>query len=199
MRIARLLSVVLVVLTAGLLLAPAAAAQPPFRLASYVVDEASALSGSEMDQVTGAVDKLYTDRTVRLWVVYVDSFSGQTAADWARATMRVSDFGSHDALLAVATVDRAYALLAPTAAAGGVDVDALRRNQVEPALREGQWADAAIAAADGLGGGASSGSSESTDSELNWVGVLAMLAVIALAVAGLLLWSRRRKRKRREA
>nr|WP_313775544.1 TPM domain-containing protein [Mycobacterium sp.] len=199
MRIARLLSVVLVVLTAGLLLAPAAAAQPPFRLASYVVDEASALSGSEMDQVTGAVDKLYTDRTVRLWVVYVDSFSGQTAADWAQATMRVSDFGSHDALLAVATVDRAYALLAPTAAAGGVDVDALRRNQVEPALREGQWADAAIAAADGLGGGASSGSSESTDSELNWVGVLAMLAVIALAVAGLLLWSRRRKRKRREA
>ncbi len=199
MRIARLLSVVLVVLTAGLPLAPAAAAQPPFRLASYVVDEASALSGSEMDQVTGAVDKLYTDRTVRLWVVYVDSFSGQTAADWARATMRVSDFGSHDALLAVATVDRAYALLAPTAAAGGVDVDALRRNQVEPALREGQWADAAIAAADGLGGGASSGSSESTDSELNWVGVLAMLGVIALAVAGLLLWSRRRKRKRREA
>lgn len=198
MRITRLLSVVLAVLTAGLLLAPAAAAEPPFRLASYVVDEASALSGSEMDQVAGAVDKLYTDRTVRLWVVYVDSFSGQSAADWARATMRVSDFGSHDALLAVATVDRAYALLTPTAAAGRVDVDALRRNQVEPALREGRWADAAIAAADGLGG-ASSGLSESTDSELNWVGVMAMLGVIALAVAGLLLWSRRRKRKRRQA
>ncbi|WNG80186.1 TPM domain-containing protein [Mycobacterium sp. ITM-2016-00316] len=201
MRIARLLSVALAVLTAGLLLAPAAAGQPPFRLASYVVDEANALSASDMTEVTQAIDKLYTDRKVRLWVVFVDSFSGSPAADWARATMRTSDFGDHDALLAVATTDRAYALLAPTAAAGGVDVDALRRNQVEPALRAQQWAEAAIAAAEGLDGpaGSSSTSSGSSDSELNWFGVLVMLAVIAAAVAGLLLWSRRRKRKRREA
>lgn len=199
MRIARLLSVALAVLTAGLLLAPAAAAQPPFRLASYVVDEANALSGSDMTEVTSAIDKLYTDRKVRLWVVFVDSFSGSPAADWARATMRTSDFGSHDALLAVATTDRAYALLAPTAASGGVDVDALRRNEVEPALRDQQWAEAAIAAAQGLDGPASSSSSGSSDSGLNWFGVLAMLAVLALAVIGLLLWSRRRKRKRREA
>src|SRR6478609_106446 len=142
MRIARLFSVALAVLTAGLLLAPAAAGQPPFRLASYVVDEANALSASDMTEVTQAIDTLYTDRKVRLWVVYVDSFSGSAAADWARATMRTSDFGSNDALLAVATTDRAYALLAPTAAAGGVDVDALRRNQVEPALRDQQWAGA---------------------------------------------------------
>jgi hypothetical protein len=200
MRIARLLSVALAVLTAGLLLAPAAAGQPPFRLASYVVDEANALSGSDMTEVTSAIDTLYTDRKVRLWVVFVDSFSGSPAADWARATMRTSDFGDHDALLAVATTDRAYALLAPTAAAGGVDVDALRRNEVEPALRNQQWADAAIAAAQGLDEPASSSrSSGSSDSELSWIGVLAMLAVIALAVTALLLWSRRRKRKRREA
>jgi hypothetical protein len=199
MRIARLLSVVLAVLTAGLLLAPAAVAQPPFRLPGYVVDEASALSGSETDEVTEVIDKLYTDRTLRLWVVYVDSFSGESAANWAQATRRASDLGDYDALLAVATVDRAYALLVPTAAAGGVDVDALRRTKVEPALREGRWADAAIAAADGLGEGASSPSSGSADSELNWIGVLAMLGVIALGVAALLLWSRRRKRKRREA
>lgn len=195
MRIARLLSVALAVLTAGLLLAPAAAGQPPFRLASYVVDEANALSGSDMTEVTDAIDKLYTDRKVRLWVVYVDSFSGSPAADWAQATRRASDLGSYDALLAVATTDRAYALLAPTA--GGVDVDALRRDTVEPALRDARWADAAVAAADGLN--VSTPSSGSADSELNWFGVLAMLAVIALAVVGLLLWSRRRKRKRQEA
>lgn len=200
MRIARLLSVVLAVLTAGLLLAPTAAGKPPFRLPSFVVDEAAALSGSETNQVTQAIDTLYTSRKVRLWVVYVDSFSGQTAADWARATMRASDFGDHDALLAVATIDRAYALLAPTAAAGGVDVDALRRNEVEPALRDGQWADAAVAAAEGLDArSASSSATGSSDSELNWFGVLAMLGVLALMVAALVLWSRRRKRKRREA
>lgn len=199
MRIARLLSVALAVLTAGLLLAPAAAGQPPFRLASYVVDEANALSGSDMTRVTEAIDELYTDRKVRLWVVFVDSFSGSPAADWARATMRTSDFGDHDALLAVATTDRAYALLVPSAAAGGVDVDALRRNQVEPALRDQQWAAAAIAAAQGLDGPAASSGSPGSASELNWFGMLAILGVIALAVAGLLLWSRRRKRKRQEA
>lgn len=199
MRIARLLGVVLAVLTAGLLLAPAAPGQPPFRLASYVVDEANALSGSDMTRVTEAIDELYTDRKVRLWVVFVDSFSGSPAADWARATMRTSDFGDHDALLAVATTDRAYALLVPTAAAGGVDVDALRRNQVEPALRDQQWAAAAIAAAQGLDGPAASSGSPGSASELNWFGMLAILGVIALAVAGLLLWSRRRKRKRQEA
>lgn len=66
MRMTRLLSVVLAVLTAGLLLAPTAAAQPPFRLASYVVDEANALSSSELSDVTSAIDALYTDRKVRL-------------------------------------------------------------------------------------------------------------------------------------
>lgn len=199
MRIARLLSVALAVLTAGLLLAPPGAAAPPLRLASYVVDEANALSGADMAEVTQAIDKLYADRKVRLWVVFVDSFSGSPAADWARATMRTSDFGDHDALLAVATTDRAYALLAPTAAAGGIDVDALRRNEVEPLLRDQQWAGAAIAAAQGLDGPSGSASPGSSDTELNWFGVLVMLAVIAAAVTGLLLWSRRRKRKRREA
>ena len=199
MRIARLLSVALAVLTAGLLLAPPGAAAPPLRLASYVVDEANALSGADMAEVTQAIDKLYADRKVRLWVVFVDSFSGSPAADWARATMRTSDFGDHDALLAVATTDRAYALLAPTAAAGGIDVDALRRNEVEPLLRDQQWAEAAIAAAQGLDGPSGSASPGSSDTELNWFGVLVMLAVIAAAVTGLLLWSRRRKRKRREA
>ena len=199
MRIARLLSVALAVLTAGLLFAPTGAAAPPLRLASYVVDEANALSGSDMAEVTQAIDKLYADRKVRLWVVFVDSFSGSPAADWARATMRTSDFGDHDALLAVATTDRAYALLAPTAAAGGIDVDALRRNEVEPLLRDQQWAEAAIAAAQGLDGPSGSASPGSSDTELNWFGVLVMLAVIAAAVTGLLLWSRRRKRKRREA
>lgn len=199
MRIARLLSVTLAVLTAGLLFAPTGAAAPPLRLASYVVDEANALSGSDMAEVNQAIDKLYADRKVRLWVVFVDSFSGSPAAEWARATMRTSDFGDHDALLAVATTDRAYALLAPTAAAGGIDVDALRRNEVEPLLRDQQWAAAAIAAAQGLDGPSGSASPGSSDTELNWFGVLVMLAVIAAAVTGLLLWSRRRKRKRREA
>jgi predicted nucleic acid-binding Zn-ribbon protein len=197
LRVARFLSLVLAVLTAGLVLvptAPTARADPPFRLSDYVTDNANALSGSGLSSVQSAVQNLYNSRQVRLWVVYVDSFSGQAAETWARNTRRISDFQDEDAILAVATADRAYALLVPDAATGGVDVDTLRRNDVEPALRRGDWAGAAVAAANGLDRPASSSAGG-----ISWVGLVAILAVIAIAVLVLLWWRGRRRRKRREA
>jgi TPM domain len=190
-----LFSLVLAVLAAAVLLAPAASSKEPFRLPSYVTDSANALSGSDMNDVLQAVDKLYSERKTRLWVVYVDTFSGQNATTWAQSTRRVSDLGDFDALLAVATVDRAYAFLVPDSATelSSSQVDDLRRNDIEPALADGDWAGAAVAAADGLNKSAGSGAG------ITWVGMLAMLAVIALAVTLLLLWRRRRQRKRRKA
>jgi len=62
------------------LLAPSAGAQPPFRLPGYVTDNAGVLTeSSRAAAVTSAVDKLYATRRIRLWVVYVDDFSGQGA------------------------------------------------------------------------------------------------------------------------
>ena len=113
MRIARLLSLVLVILTAGVLLAPAAGGTPPFRLPGYVTDSARVLNGSQLSDVKRAVDQLYNERQIRLWVVYVDSFSGQGAVNWAESTRRASDLGDEDAILAVATTDRSYAFLVP--------------------------------------------------------------------------------------
>jgi uncharacterized membrane protein YgcG len=194
MRIARLLGLVLAVLTAGVLLAPSAAGQPPFRLPSYVNDGANALSGSEFSDVQQAVDKLYNDRHIRLWVVYVDTFSGQDAVSWTEATMRASDISANDdAVLAVATVDRAYALHVPSSVSRST-ADDLRRNDVEPALRQGDWARAAIAAADGL-----NLTTTSTGARITWFGLLVALAVLALAILVLWLWTRRRRRRRREA
>ena len=127
----------LAVLTVGILLAPTAAGQPPFRLPSYVNDGANALSGSEFSDVQQAVDKLYNDRHIRLWVVYVDTFSGQDAVSWTDETRRLSDIGDQDAILAVATQDRAYAFLRcrTTTAPGGFDVTSVRtqRNRTETA------------------------------------------------------------------
>ncbi|HYR15017.1 MAG TPA: TPM domain-containing protein [Mycobacterium sp.] len=194
MRIARLLGLVLAVLTAGVLLAPTAAGQPPFRLPSYVNDGANALSGSEFTDVQQAVDKLYNDRHIRLWVVYADTFSGQDAVSWTEQTRRLSDIGSQDAILAVATQDRGYAFLPPTSAPGGFDVTSLRVNEIEPKLRQSDWAGAAIAAATGL-----NPTTSSTGTNFSWFGVLVAFAVLALAVLLLWLWTRRRRRKRREA
>jgi uncharacterized membrane protein YgcG len=196
MRIARLLGLVLAALTIGVLLAPTAAGQPPFRLPGYVTDDANALSGSDLNDVQQAVGTLYNDRHIRLWVAYVDTFTGQDAGDavaWAQQTRRLSDISGHDAILAIATQDRAYAFLPPTTAAGGFDVTSLRVNQIEPKLRQDDWAGAAIAAANGLN------ASTSSRSTISWFGVLVALAVLALAILVLWLWTRQRHRKRRAA
>lgn len=190
----RFLGLVLAVLTAGLVLAPNAPtawADPPLRLSDYVTDNANALDPAQRAEVQTAVDNLYNARRIRLWVVYVDSFSGQSAESWARNTARISDLQDQDAIFAVATGDRAYWFRPP--GSSGIDQDALRRNTIEPALRSGDWAGAAVAAANGLNQEPASGG------EFTWVGLVAMLAVIGLAVVVLLLWRRRRRRKRREA
>ena len=122
MRIARLLGLLLAILTAGLLVAPAAAAEPPFRLPDYVTDNADVLSQGQRIQVETAVNQLYNDKRIRLWVVYVDSF-GQDPVGWARTTMQLSNFGDQDALLAVATTERAYAFQVPSDVMSQSDTD----------------------------------------------------------------------------
>ncbi|AQT79544.1 hypothetical protein B1R94_10060 [Mycolicibacterium litorale] len=197
MRLARLLSLLAAILTAATLMAPAATAEPPFRLPDYVTDNAGALSGSQLADVQGAVARLYNDRHVRMWVVYVDSFSPTGAVAWTQDTRVVSDLGDQDAILAVATGQRSYAFLVPPAAAGGTStqIDDIRRDKIEPALRSNDWAGAAIAAADGLATAGATGSGAG----LSLVPILIIIGLILLALAVLILWSRRRRRKRHEA
>lgn len=193
MRIGRLLGVFLTMITVGLsgglLLAPSAAAQPPLRLPGYVTDNANVLSESTRTTVSSAVIKLYGERRVRLWVVYVDSFSGQSPDNWARRTYEASNLGSYDVLLAVATTDRAYAFLVPNGVQGvsSSQVDNLRRNEIEPALSRGDWAGAAIVAANGL---------NVQPTPTNHVPLLIALGVIVFAVVLLLFVMRRRARRR---
>ena len=196
MRIARWLGLLLATLTAALLIAPTAAAEPPFRLQTQVTDNAGVLSGSERAEVQQAVDKLYNDKRIQLWVVYVTDFSGQTAFTWAQNTIKASDLGNDDALLAIATQDRAFGFDIPSTIAGGTSTlsDNIRRNEIEPALRNGDWAGAAVAAANGL-----NTSPPATGTGVSGLGLLIALAVLVLAVLLLWLWMRRRRRKRREA
>jgi len=192
MRIARsFVAALLALLIAGLLSAPGADAQRPFRLSAYVTDNAGVLSASGRSAVESAVDKLYNDRRVRLWVVYVDTFSGQAPLSWAQSTRRVSDLGAYDALLAVATIARGYAFVVPSTVPNVTarQVDDLRRNQIEPALHRGDWAGAAIAAANGL----------NRSRAASWQPLLSGLGVIAVAVLALLLVMRYRRRRRHRA
>jgi hypothetical protein len=179
-------------LITALVVAPSAAGQPPSRLSTYITDDAGALNGSGRAAIQSATGKLYSDRRIQLWVVFVNDFSGQPAVKWAENTRADSDLGDFDALLAVATVDHSYAFLVPnrvrTISSG--QVDDLRRNQIEPALRRGDWSGAAVAAANGLSRG-----QEPTNSAPLLIG----LGLILIAVLILYVVVRYRRRRRRAA
>jgi hypothetical protein len=188
----RSFAVLMATLIIALLVAPSAAAQPPFRLSTYVTDDAGVLNGSGRAAIQSATGKLYADRRVQLWVVFVDDFSGQPAVSWAQNTRSASDLGDFDALLAVATVDHSYAFLVPNRVKtiSSSQVDDLRRNQIEPALRRGDWSGAVVAAANGLDRGQPPTSSAP---------LLIGLGVILVAVLVLYVALRYRRRRRRAA
>ncbi|MFJ8072907.1 TPM domain-containing protein [Streptomyces sp. NPDC096176] len=116
-----------------------------------ITDRAGALDDRQA-QVTRALDRLYQEQRLQLFVVYVTDFSGRSAQQWAVATADRNGLGQSDVLLAVATRDRQYAYWVDDASrltdAQLAEVAAMA---VEPALRANDWAGAAIGAADGYG------------------------------------------------
>jgi len=137
--------------------APAASQAPqsptgstaPMTLGQAVTDSAGALSSEQIAEVKSAVKSLQAARDVRLWVVYVDAFN-VPPGEWARKTLALTNMGKRDAILAVATKQRKYAFLVAPAAANRQAVDGMRVNTIEPKLRDGDFAGAAVAAATGL-------------------------------------------------
>ncbi|MGV0993571.1 MAG: TPM domain-containing protein [Mycobacterium sp.] len=126
-------------------------ATAPMRLDHAVTDSAGTLSSEQIAEVKSAVKSLQSARDVRLWVVYVDAFD-VSPVEWARQTRSLTTMGERDALLAVATEQRRYAFLVSPAVANGSEqaVNDMRRNNIEPKLRDNDWAGAAVAAATGL-------------------------------------------------
>jgi len=121
----------------------------PMTLGQAVTDSAGALSSEQTAAVKSAVKNLQAARDVRLWVVYVDAFD-LPPGEWARKTISLTKMGERDAILAVATKQRKYAFLVAPAAADRQAIDDVRINSIEPKLRDGDFAGAAVAAASGL-------------------------------------------------
>ena len=152
MRVVRLFGVVLTILTAGLLLATPASAQPPSKLTDHITDSTGVLTDSGRAAVSSAIDRLYRERHIQLWVVYVDNFSRFKPDNWADGTRSASGMGDHDALLAVATNTKLYTFTVPPKVQGltADELNSLRSRQIEPAVSAKDWSGAAVAAADGL-------------------------------------------------
>lgn len=149
--LAALLSALLAV---GWLVLPAAVparADDPVELSrdGQITDRVGAL-GDRTGRVEDALDRLYEEQRIQLFVVYVRDFSGRSGQTWSDETADRNGLGQDDVLLSVATHDRQYAY--------SVDVDSrltdaqlrdVAGTAIEPALRENDWAGAAIGAADG--------------------------------------------------
>ena len=135
MRIVRPFGVVLTILTAGLLQATSAGAPPPSKLTDHITDSSGVLTDSSRAAVSSAVDRLYHDRHVQLWVVYVDNFSRFKPENWASQTRDASGLGNNDVLLAVATNTKSYAFTVPPKVRGltAGELNSLRGRQIEPA------------------------------------------------------------------
>ncbi|MFD4428166.1 TPM domain-containing protein [Nocardia sp. NPDC058497] len=177
----------------SLLCAPSATAEPPSRMGPQVVDSADVLSGADEARVLAAVDRLYRDHQVKLWVIYVRDFAAMAPRDWAARTSELSGFSDHDLLLAVAVDDRGYWLdgILPDGVSDG-ELDSLLAGTVEPDLRERKWAQAGVDTADGIGSAMRGGG-------VPWGWLVGIGLVVVLLAGGLLLFSRKRRRDRDRA
>ncbi|WP_243227080.1 TPM domain-containing protein [Microbacterium sp. CIAB417] len=190
-------------LAAVFLVAAPAAATPPVELgASYVNDQAGVLGDAERAQVEDRLERLAETDNLNLWVVYVDRFSNPSdAEDWATRTAEQGGLGPNQYLLAIAVDARQYWISSDTSGPlSESQITAVDQDWVYPALRNGDWAGAAIAAADGMsaarsgagGGGDSggggvpgSGSSGSGSGSGGAVGiVIIVVSVLALVAVG---------------
>ncbi|WP_367044774.1 TPM domain-containing protein [Streptomyces sp. Je 1-332] len=137
-----------------LLAAPSALAAPaddPVTLSrdGQITDKVGAL-GDRKDATARALDRLYDDRGLQLFVVYVRDFSGRGAQDWADVTAQRNGLGLDDLLLAVATHDRQYAYSADAdSRLTEAQLQDVATTAIKPALRQNDWAGAAIGAANG--------------------------------------------------
>ena len=197
MRIVRLFGVVLTILTAGLLLATPAGAQPPSKLTDHITDSTGVLTDSGRGAVSSAIDRLYRDRHIQLWVVYVDNFSRFKPENWADRTRSASGMGDHDALLAVATNTKLYAFTVPPQVQGltAAELNSLRSNQIEPAVGAKDWSGAAVAAADGLDKSPTPSQPPSSSKPI-WLPIAIGVVVVVVVVAVLLVLYRARRRRR---
>jgi hypothetical protein len=186
MRSVRASSIAVVALAGLMVVAPVAAAHaedPVSFTDSPVVDTAGALSGAELAEVEAAIERTADSTGRQLFVAYVDEFTNpEDAASWATDTANANNMGTEDYLLAVAIEGRAYYLsAAQDASLSQSDTDRISVERVEPELRDGDWAGAAIAAADAIGGGGGGG----FGSGFLWILVIGgvIVAVIAVVVA----------------
>lgn len=141
----------------ALTLAPAALAVTIPRLDGPVTDKAGVLDG-EVGAVEAALGDLLDVHDIELFVLFVGTTEDLSITAFADETARVNSLGANDALLVVAIGDRTDAIWISDRVDDVIsdpELDAIIADSLEPALKDGDFAGAAIATAAALGEAAS--------------------------------------------
>lgn len=194
----RLLAVLGVV---GLLALPAAPAfaEDPVALdpVTKVVDSAGVL-GDRRGDVEQAIKQLGTDHAMTYHVVYVKKFENPTDRyAWATEVADTAGLGANAMLLTVATDTKQYLLSKPAnSKITDAQRDTIVTSAVDPNLREGNYAQAAIDSAAAIGDAASGGKGTvPSEGDGSGSAVLVGVGVVAAGGAGAYLYLRNRRKK----
>ena len=160
-----------------------AVAEPPTYLTDPITDTAGVLDTAGRAEVAAAQEDLLAAQAVQLWVAYVASFDGLSGQQWAAQSAATSGFGGNDMLFAVAVGDRAYGYdVAADLPISDAQLETIMARDVEPQLRAGDWAGAAVALASGIQAAAAGGTGGSGGgSLLPW-----LVGAVVLVGGGLL-------------
>ena len=181
--------------------AAAASATDPVTLAgSRVLDVSDVLSDAQEGDLDTSLRALSSTSGVDLWVAYVPTFTNPSASDdWANQTAQRNGLGPNQYLLAVSTEStggRQFYLSGDSAGPVSENqLGAIEQQRIQPALANGDWAGAAMAARDGLADAVSGGSGGTDGGGGSGIwGIL--LVVVLLAVAALVIVIVVRSRRR---
>lgn len=193
-------SILAVVGLTGLLAVPAGAAfaEDPVALdpVTKIVDKAGVLGGDKAE-VESAIKKLGTDHAMTLHVVYVKTFTNpDVPAEWAAEVATNARLGQNALVLAVATDSRKYQLSKPgNSKITNAQRDKILSSAVDPQLRAGHWAQAAVDAAAAIGDAAGGGSGTVPSENGAGTAVLVGTGVVIAGGAGAYLYFRNRRKK----
>lgn len=139
------------------LIAPVARAEDVMRLEGPVTDTAGVLAGREAD-VEAAIARTLDEHGIQVWVLFVNTTGDRSAQEYAFATAEANSMGVDDALVLVAVDDRTDYIWVSDGLDSITDdeLDAIITGTLEPALRDGDFAGAAIATVEALGEAADS-------------------------------------------
>ncbi|MHA7220808.1 TPM domain-containing protein [Arthrobacter sp. RHLT1-20] len=189
---------------AGLLALPAAPAlaEDPVTLdpTTKIVDSAGVL-GDRKGEVEQAIKTLGTDHAMTFHVVYVKKFENPTdRVAWATAVAEKASLGANAMMLTVATDTRQYLLSKPSnSKITNTQRDSIVKNAVDPQLRNGEYAQAAIDTAAAIGDAAGGGAGNVPSEAGAGTAVLVGVGVVAAGGAGAYLYFRNRRKKAAQA